>query len=225
MLGRSRYAVLKRWSVCAILIGALYNEVFLPDRADPQFQALSEFVIHQAVADWHYFSAERKPIDISINLPISFLSNPASREYLCSKLPDHPAFGGLFVEVDGEDIIRDLPRARDSAEQLRFQRIPISIDDLGAEWPSLADLDNFPFVKIKVDRTFVRGCADDSQKQAVCHRIIELAAGYGARTVAEDVETRADFLAMRDMGFDLIQVFLFGKPMTVQKFARTMLRH
>lgn len=204
--------------------GVVQPACFMPDHADPEFQALSEFVIHQAIADWHYFSAERKPIDISINLPISLLSKPDSREYLCRKLPDHPAFAGLIVEVDGVDIVRDLPLARDLAEQLRFQRIVISIDDLGAEWPSLAGLDNFPFVKIKVDRKFVFGCADDSRKQAVCRRIIELAAGYGARTVAEGVETRADFLAVRDMGFDLIQGFLFGKPMTAQKFARTMLR-
>ena len=46
---------------------------------------------------------------------------------------------------------------------------------------------------------------------------------YGARTVAVGVETRADFLAVREMGFDLVQGFLFAKPVTAKKFARTIL--
>ena len=60
-------------------------------------------------------------------------------------------------------------------------------------------------------------------KQTVCRQILDLADGYGARTVAEGVETKADFIAVREMGFDLVQGFLFAKPMTAKKFARTML--
>jgi EAL domain-containing protein (putative c-di-GMP-specific phosphodiesterase class I) len=57
----------------------------------------------------------------------------------------------------------------------------------------------------------------------ICHRILELAGDYGTRTVAEGVETKADFLAVREMGFDVVQGFLFAKPMSARKFARTML--
>jgi predicted signal transduction protein with EAL and GGDEF domain len=58
-------------------------------------------------------------------------------------------------------------------------------------------------------------------KQSTCRRILDLANGYGARTVAEGVETWADFLAVRELGFDLVQGFLFAKPMTAEKFAQT----
>ena len=44
---------------------------------------------------------------------------------------------------------------------------------------------------------------------------------FAARAVAADLDTRADFLAMRDAGFDLVQGPLFGRPMNVRKFART----
>jgi EAL domain-containing protein (putative c-di-GMP-specific phosphodiesterase class I) len=109
------------------------------------------------------------------------------------------------------------------ARRLRFHNIGIAIDDLGAEWPLLVGLHDFPFVEIKVDRKFVTGCAVDRLKQTVCRQILDLADGYGARTVAEGVETKADFVAVREMGFDLVQGFLFAKPMTAKKFARTML--
>jgi EAL domain-containing protein (putative c-di-GMP-specific phosphodiesterase class I) len=57
----------------------------------------------------------------------------------------------------------------------------------------------------------------------VCRRILELADGFGARTVAEGVETRADFLTARELGFDLIQGFFFAKPMLPDKFAKRIL--
>jgi EAL domain-containing protein (putative c-di-GMP-specific phosphodiesterase class I) len=59
----------------------------------------------------------------------------------------------------------------------------------------------------------------------VCRRIIELARGYGVRVVAEGVETRADFVTANEMGFDLVQGYLFGKPMALKKFARSALAH
>jgi EAL domain-containing protein (putative c-di-GMP-specific phosphodiesterase class I) len=185
---------------------------------------LSEFVINRATADWRNFVAEHGRVDISINLPIAFLQNTASVRYLYQQLPDHPAFDGFIIEVNGTDIIQNLSLARDIAKQGRFRKIAISIDDLGAEWSSLVGLQEFPFVEIKVDRQFVSGCADDRLKRAMCRQIRELAEHYGARTVAEGVETRADFLTVRELGFDIVQGFLFGRPMRMPKFARSMMR-
>jgi EAL domain-containing protein (putative c-di-GMP-specific phosphodiesterase class I) len=203
--------------------GVLQPARFVPECGDQHLHALSKFVIDQAIADWRYFLATHKHLDISINLPVSFLRDPKSIAYLDEKLPNHPAFHGLIVEIDAAEIIRDLPLVRGLAKELKLHRIAISIDDLGTEWPALAGLDDFPFVKIKADQAIVAGCADDRAKQKVCRQILDLANDYGARTVAEGVETRADFLAVRDMGFDLIQGFMFGKPMAAKKFARRML--
>jgi EAL domain-containing protein (putative c-di-GMP-specific phosphodiesterase class I) len=185
---------------------------------------LSEFVISQATADWRNFAAEYGRIDISINLPFSFLQSTASVRYLYQQLPDHPAFDGFIIEVNGTDIIQNLSLARDIAKQGRFHKVAISIDDLGAEWSSLVGLQDFPFVEIKVDREFVSGCAHDRLKKTMCRQIRELAENYGARTVAEGVDTREDFLAVRELGFDMVQGSLLGKPMRMRKFARTMMR-
>jgi len=111
--------------------------------------ALSQFVIARALADWRYFLAEQRPLDLSINLPISFFDDPKSFDYLCRQLPDDPAFEGLILEVD-------------AANQL------------------------------------------------------------GARTVAVGIENYADFCTARALGFDLVQGFLFAKPMGVQTFMRAI---
>jgi EAL domain-containing protein (putative c-di-GMP-specific phosphodiesterase class I) len=159
---------------------------------------------------------------MSINLPISFLDDPASVEYLCRQLPDDPAFDGLIVEVDGGDITRDLSVARSFAKQATLQKIAISIDRLGGEGAALAELRDFPFVEIKVDRELISGCAEDRSKRRLCQHIVGVAGQFGARTVAVGVETHADFVAARELRFDLIRGFLFAKPMGVRTFLHTM---
>jgi EAL domain-containing protein (putative c-di-GMP-specific phosphodiesterase class I) len=196
---------------------------FIPGDDDPHFKALSDFVITRAVADWTYFMEEYTPLRLAINLPVAFLEDPEAADRLRLQLPDHPAFSGLIVEINGDEVLRDLALAADIAHQLRFHNIGISIDDLGAEWSVLAHLKEFPFVELKADGKFVNGCAEERLKQAACRTLVDLAARFGAATVAEGVETRDDFQAVRDMGFDMVQGFLFHKPMPAQKFARTML--
>lgn len=203
--------------------GVVPPAYFIPDDNDPQFKELSEFVVKRALDDWHYFVSQHGPIDLSINLPISFLKDPASVSALCRQIPDHPAFGGLIIEVKGHEIIQNLDLAVDVAKRIRFHNVALSIDDLGADWPALMELSSFPFVEIKVDGEFVTGSADNRLKQSVCRRILELANRYGARTVAKGVETRTDLVVTHEMGFDQAQGYLFGKPANAKKFARAAL--
>jgi EAL domain-containing protein (putative c-di-GMP-specific phosphodiesterase class I)/CheY-like chemotaxis protein len=203
--------------------GVVPPAYFIPDDGDPHFRGLSEFVIGRALNDWQYFLGQTGPVDLSVNLPVSFLEDPKAVDQLCLQMPNHPAFSGLMIEINGTEIVRNLDLLVDVAKRVRFHNIAVSVDDIGAEWPSLMGLDDFPFTEIKVDRKYVTGCADDRLKRTVCRRIIDLAESYGARTVAEGVETRADLIAVHEMGFDMVQGFLFGKPAAARKFARSPL--
>lgn len=197
---------------------------FLPDPEDPNFAELSFFVMSQAAADWHDFAADHGHIELAINLPLNYFNDPLAIESLAMRLPQHPAFEGLIVEINASDLATNIELAKNAARQLRFFNIGLSIDDLGADWPLLMEIGDCPFVEIKVDREFVNGAADDRLKQTTCRSIIELADQLGARTVAEGVETRADYVMARELGFDLIQGFFFGKPTEARKFARRTLR-
>lgn len=206
--------------------GTVPPAFFLPDANDPQFRKLSEFVITRAIRDWRYFFDAYGHIELTINLPLSFLQNQQAVEILASQIPRHPAFEGMIVEFNASEMMRDLPTAARMARQLQLLNIGVAVDNLAEEWPALLDIADFPFVEIKVDRQFVSGCADDRLKQWNCRRILDLADGFGARTVAAGVESRADFVMARELGFDLIQGFFFAKPVEARKFARRILsRH
>ncbi len=201
--------------------GVVPPAYFIRDGKDPHFRALSGFVIGRAVEDWRYLLEQQGPVDLSINLPVSFLGDRQAVRSLGRGMPDRPAFSGLLIEINSAEVIDNLDLVIDVAKQLRLHNIAITIDNVGVEWPSLMGIRSFPFVELKVDRQFVTGCADDRLKQTVCRRIVELAQDHGARVLAQGVETRADFVAAHGMGFDLVQGYLFGKPMGVRKFARS----
>jgi EAL domain-containing protein (putative c-di-GMP-specific phosphodiesterase class I) len=204
-------------------LGVVPPGCVMPEDGDPHVGAMLELVIDRTINDWRYFIARHGHIEIAINLPIAFFRDPELIEHLWRRIPDHPAFEGLIVQVNAADIIRNLKLVKEIARLLRYRTIAISIGDLGAEWPSLSGLGDFPFVELKVARQFVAGCAGDRRKQTTCRRIIDLADAMGARAVADGVENRADFLATRELGFSLVQGALFAKPMTAKNFARSVL--
>jgi EAL domain-containing protein (putative c-di-GMP-specific phosphodiesterase class I)/CheY-like chemotaxis protein len=201
--------------------GVVPPAYFIRDEMDPHFRKLSEFVIGRASEDWRYLLEQQGPVDLSVNMPVSFLGDRAAVRDLCRTLPDHPAYSGLLIEIDSSEVIDNLDLVIDVARQVRLHNIAIVVDNVGANWPSLMGLQKFPFVELKVDHRFVTGCADDRLKQTVCRQIVELAQDHGARAVAQGIEARADFIAAHGLGFDLMQGHLFGKPMGVRKFARS----
>jgi EAL domain-containing protein (putative c-di-GMP-specific phosphodiesterase class I) len=201
-------------------LGVVPPGYVMPDGDPPAGEVV---VIDQAINDWRYFTARHGHIEIAINLPISFFRDPQLIEHLYRRIPDHPAFEGLIVQVNAADVVRNLGLVKKVARLLRYRTIAVSIGDLGAEWPSLVGLDDFPFVELRVARQFFAGCDGDRRKQRACRRLIDLADAMGARTVADGVESRADFLAARELGFNLAQGTLFAKPMTAKNFARSVL--
>jgi EAL domain-containing protein (putative c-di-GMP-specific phosphodiesterase class I) len=196
---------------------------FIPSERDPKLRALSEFVIERAMADWVNFAEGRAPVDMTIHLPMSVLEDPGFIDRMCLQLPDHAAFARLIVEVNSIEVGRDPALASAAARQLATYNVGISIDDVTSE-ASWADIGDFPIAELQVDPSFIKGCADDRNKRAVCGMIVKIAERLSARTNAKGIETTADFQAVCDIGFDLGQGFLFAKPMEAHKFARTMLR-
>jgi EAL domain-containing protein (putative c-di-GMP-specific phosphodiesterase class I) len=65
----------------------------------------------------------------------------------------------------------------------------------------------------------ISGCAKNDAKGLTCKRILEFARRIGVRTVAEGVENRPDLLAVRELGFDLLQGYLCGRPMDRMRFS------
>ena len=94
---------------------------------------------------------------------------------------------------------------------LRALGVRISMDDFGTGYSSLSYLRSFPFDKIKIDQSFVRGLGGNRDAQAIVRSIISLGIGLGVTITAEGVETEDEFSCLRAEGCHEGQGFLFSR--------------
>jgi EAL domain-containing protein (putative c-di-GMP-specific phosphodiesterase class I) len=204
--------------------GLISPPYFVPGARDPYFHTLSQFVIMRAMADSAAFAASGQPVEISVDLPGPALADLSFVDEVLRAVPEHVSKRGLQIELRCADVVGDLPRIRELAGHLAFRNIGVAIDDIGSDGLGLAGHHDLPVVELKAGRKYVRGCADDPIKRAVCAEIVATAHGSGARAVAVGIDDQADYLTARGLGFDLLQGSLFAKPMALQKFERTLAR-
>lgn len=97
-------------------------------------------------------------------------------------------------------------------QQLRCLGVRIAMDDFGTGHSSLSYLQSFPFDKIKLDQCFVRGLPGSPEAQAIVRAVAGLGATLRMTTVAEGIETEDQLTALRAMGYDEVQGYLFCRP-------------
>ena len=191
---------------------------FLPRPNDPLYHALTDYVVRRSLLDWTTFAENRMTSRIAVNVPASVLQRPGFVANLRDYLPRHPRFPGLIVEITEDEAITDPELAREIAVQLKLYDVYVSIDDFGAGYSSLQRLTELPFAEIKLDRSYVQGCAKDERRREICQRVAELAKRFGIVAVAEGVEATDDLQVLMQMGYDVGQGYLFAKPMPSQSF-------
>ena len=203
--------------------GVVAPAYFIPAADDPYLHALSRFVIARALSDSTQFANANHPVRASIPLPLLALEDMQFIDGMLGRLSEKTRQNGFLIGVDCIDLVNDYALVQRIGSQLAQRNIGIAISDIDSEGAALAARRDLPVVEMKVNRRLIRGCADDRIKQAHCAEIIAIARGTGAKSLAEGVETQSDFLAVRELGFDLLQGQMFAKPMTPRKFERTML--
>lgn len=180
-------------------------------------------MIARALADSRQFANANHPVRASIPLPLLALEDMQFIDGMLERLSEKARQNGFLIGVDCIDLVNDYALVQRIGAQLAQRNIGIAISDIDAEGAALAACRDLPVVEMKINRRLIRGCADDRIKQAQCAEILGIARGTGAKSVAGGVETQSDFLAVRELGFDLIQGQMFAKPMAPRKFERTML--
>jgi EAL domain-containing protein (putative c-di-GMP-specific phosphodiesterase class I) len=88
--------------------------------------------------------------------------------------------------------------------------VRIAMDDFGTGYSSLSYLSRLPVDILKMDRAFLAGQIDDTGLAAA---IMAIGERLGLEVVAEGIERPEQIAALQNLGFDLGQGFLFGRPM------------
>ncbi len=124
----------------------------------------------------------------------------------------------LTLEVTEGLVIDNLHQTVATMGELRALGIHFSIDDFGTGYSSLSYLKRLPLNELKIDKTFVQDAPEDPSDAALVDVILSVAKHLSLKVVAEGVETQtqADFLLNR--GDMLLQGYLYGRPMPMDKF-------
>jgi EAL domain-containing protein (putative c-di-GMP-specific phosphodiesterase class I) len=92
--------------------------------------------------------------------------------------------------------------------------VRIALDDFGIGYSSLSYLHRFPFDKVKIDRSFVRGMAEGGACAAIVKAVVMIAAGRDMITTAEGVEEEWQRGELLKLGCDQMQGWLFSPAIT-----------
>jgi len=118
----------------------------------------------------------------------------------------------LYLEITESFLMEDTPQTREAINQLAELGVKFSLDDFGAGYSSLAYIQNYPFSTIKIDRTFVANIHADRISSAIVASVCVLAERIHMTVVAEGVETPMQHRALAELGVDLAQGYLYGRP-------------
>jgi EAL domain-containing protein (putative c-di-GMP-specific phosphodiesterase class I) len=120
--------------------------------------------------------------------------------------------GTLCLEITERQMIDEHPLVQANLQELRRLGVALAIDDFGTEYSSFSYLRRLPVDVLKIDRSFVIEVADGARNAAIVAGIVAMARALRIRTVAEGVETVEQARALRQVGVDEAQGWLFAPP-------------
>ena len=152
-------------------------------------------------------------IKVAINVSaVQFKSGNLFDVILCTLVESGLAPERLELEITETSLLDNQEAHLATIRQLKNLGISIALDDFGTGYSSLTYLTNFPFDKIKIDRSFTRDVLKRRDYAAVVSSVLALAQGLGTITTVEGIETEQQLEYMRQAGVDLAQGYLFSRP-------------
>ncbi|TPG58860.1 putative bifunctional diguanylate cyclase/phosphodiesterase [Ewingella americana] len=155
------------------------------------------------------------PVDVtlSFNIPPILLCNKQLGPRIMSIMDELglPA-DRLEVEITESALFQNANAARYTLKKLRDEGIKIALDDFGTGYSSLSQLCNFPFDKLKIDKSFIDTFQHNGKQEKIVRAIISLAGSLGVKVTAEGIENASQLARLQDLGCDIGQGYLLGMP-------------
>lgn len=175
---------------------------------------LDMYMLREVVAklqQWKKRGLDLKPV--SVNLAHEDFEMPNLVEKINNLVTGAGLSRSLIkIEITERDLSNNTSRLKEQIDQLRSYGFEVWMDDFGSGYSSLNALNDYNFDLVKIDMVFVRHLDDGPLNRLLIPEIAKVAHKLGLKVLAEGVETEEQRDFLRDAGCDLLQGFLFSKP-------------
>ncbi|MGE7369027.1 putative bifunctional diguanylate cyclase/phosphodiesterase [Neorhizobium sp. NPDC001467] len=192
-------------------LGVISPVEFIPlAEATGLIVSVGDWILQEACRTAASWPANRR---VAVNLSaVQFRDRDLPDRILATLLASGLAPERLEVEVTESLLIDDVAAAIDILRRIRALGVRVALDDFGTGYSSLGYLRQFPFNKIKIDRSFVMEIANRNDCKVIVQAIQDIASGLGMNVTAEGVETEEQATILRRTGCGELQGYLFSKP-------------
>ncbi|MBT9312695.1 EAL domain-containing protein [Leptothoe kymatousa] len=182
--------------------------------------SIDHWVFYQAcqqIARWKSQVNHSDELRISINFSVQDLRKSTLLQDLDAILSEANLAGSaITIEITESILIEDIEQTTELLSQLAAKQIRISIDDFGTGYSSLNYLHRLPVHSLKIDRSFVSQMHANNSNYEVVSTILALSKHLGLTAVAEGIETPEQLQALKKLGCEFGQGYLFAPPLTVE---------
>jgi diguanylate cyclase (GGDEF)-like protein len=181
--------------------------------------AIAERVLDVALGDLARWRRGGTRLTMSVNVSASDLRDESLVKLVASALLTHDVPPeALTIEITESAMMRNPDQAQLVMQALSDLGVRLSVDDYGTGYSSLEYLLKLPINEIKLDRAFCADIVTELRATAIVRSTVDLTHALGLRMVAEGVENAGTLFVLRELGCDLVQGWLLGRPMPAQAF-------
>jgi diguanylate cyclase (GGDEF)-like protein len=178
---------------------------------------IGRWVLDEACRQAAKWSDEGRRIGVSVNVSAFQLGRKSFGEDVRRALREsgiQPSM--LTLEITETTLMRDVEGACERLSDIRELGVHIAIDDFGTGYASLSSLQQMPVDILKVDRSFISALNDGGQSRELLGAILGVGQALSLVIVAEGIEVQSQLTTIEEMGVEMAQGFLMGRPATAE---------
>jgi len=176
---------------------------------------VGKWIVTQVV---NFIKANDINVKVSINLSSLQCTNLLFLDFVNDEI-DKAHINPSIIEFEITEtlLIKDFDRTKLFLDEVHSIGCTIALDDFGTGYTSMNYLAHLPVDVIKIDRSLVRDIDSDNNLRSIVNAIVTMCNGLGVKNIFEGIESVAELNVIKEMHGDIIQGYLFSKPLKARE--------
>ncbi len=182
-------------------------------------EPLGYFIMQQALEIAKECQRKKWKVCLSVNVSAKQFASGALWSLLEKELDANPELSQyIAIEITETELTKSFKKAQERLKKMRSYGVGIGLDDFGSGYSSFGLLEYIPLTKLKIDKSLMDGVPHQESKQKIATAAIVMGQALGLTIVSEGIESPEQVAWLEKMNVDLIQGYVFSKPMNKDAF-------